>query len=103
MRERIGATDLKPNKFLIEEPHTCFHCGNTGLLKYIGKAGWKNELLEDNDYGIVEHSELFEHEDWYIFQCPVCHKPVLISEYCVDVSDDPPYIKTEFSYNFSIK
>ena len=96
MGERMRVSDLKPNKFIIDEPHTCFHCGNTGLLKYVGKAGWKYELLEENEYGIPEYVELFEHEDWYIFQCPVCHKPVLISEYCVDVSDDPPNIKIEF-------
>ena len=96
MEERIRATTLKPNQFLIDEPHTCFHCGNTGLLKYIGKAGWMYENADVNDFGIVERVELFEHEDWYIFECPVCHKPILISEYCIDIAGEPLEVKTEF-------
>lgn len=69
--------------------HTCFHCGNTGLMRYIGKTGWKHEdVAEDYEGNIVSYT-LIEHEDWYVFECPVCNKPVIISEYTIDVADTP--------------
>jgi hypothetical protein len=76
--------------------HTCFHCGNTGLLKPIGKTGWKDEDIHEDDYGNVIGYTLLEHEDWYAFECPVCHKPVLISEYTFDVANTPTERKTEY-------
>lgn len=76
--------------------HTCFHCGNTGLMRYIGKTGWKHEdVAEDYEGNIVSYT-LIEHEDWYVFECPVCNKPVIISEYTIDVADTPPERTTEY-------
>ena len=67
--------------------HTCFHCGNTGLLKYIGKTRWEDVNEERDAFGNVLYACLIEHEDWHIFECPVCHKPVVISEYALDAMD----------------
>lgn len=67
--------------------HTCFHCGNTGLLKFIGKTRWEDVDVERDAYGNVVYAHLIEHEDWHIFECPVCHKPVVISEYALDAMD----------------
>ncbi len=61
--------------------HTCFHCGNTGILEYIGKSGWQEEQTHKDVYGNVVSHYVLEQEDWYVFACPVCHKPVIISEY----------------------
>lgn len=79
-----------------KQVHTCFHCGNTGLLNYIGVTGWKNEDIVSDDMGHVYDYTLIEHEDWYVFECPVCNKPVLISEYMLDVAGTIPQIKTEY-------
>lgn len=76
--------------------HTCFHCGNTGLLKLIGKTGWKDEDIHEDNYGNIVSCTLLEHEDWYAFECPVCHKPVLISEYTFDIANASPERKTEY-------
>ena len=70
-----------------KDVHTCFHCGNTGVLKYIGKTRWEDVHVEHDVYGNVEYAQLIEHEDWHIFECPVCHKPVVISEYALDAMD----------------
>ena len=94
------------NKFILQElikisdikniVHTCFHCGNTGLLKPIGKTGWKDEDIVEDDCGNVINYTLIEHEDWHVFECPVCHKPVIISEYTFDVANTPTERKTEY-------
>ena len=70
-----------------KDVHTCFHCGNTGLLKYIGKTRWEDVNEERDAFGNVLYACLIEHEDWHIFECPVCHKPVVISEYALDAMD----------------
>lgn len=77
--------------------HTCFHCGNTGILKYIGKTdGWVNEDIVEDEYGNVINYTLIEHEDWHVFECPVCHKPVIISEYAIDAANTPLERTTEY-------
>lgn len=81
---------------LKDQVHTCFHCGNTGLLKLIGKTGWKDEEIEEDDYGNIIDYVLYEHEDWCIFECPVCHKPVIISEYTCDIAHTPSEEKIEY-------
>lgn len=96
MQGRTIKSNLKVNKYIVNDTHTCFHCGNTGLLNYINKVGWVHEDVHEDEYGFIENRELIEHEDWYLFECPVCHKPVLISEYCIDAIDDYLEIKTEF-------
>ena len=76
--------------------YTCYHCGNTGLLKYIGETRWEND-----DYTISENGEilgyyLIEHENWYIYECPVCHKPVIVSSYVFDLGDENPEVSIRF-------
>lgn len=67
---------------IIDTVHTCYHCGNTGKLRYIDKIGWSDEEIEhDPITAEVTDYTLIEREDWFIFECPVCNKPVLISEY----------------------
>lgn len=76
--------------------HTCFHCGNTGLQKFLGKTHWENsDVTRDLDGEIVNYF-LLEHEDWYIFECPVCSKPVIISEYAFDAIDEEPTYTVEY-------
>lgn len=81
---------------LKEQVHTCFHCGNTGLMNYVGNTYWTYDEVERNSFGEVIYAVQIEHEYWHIFECPVCHKPVLISEYCFDAQESMPEIKTEY-------
>lgn len=76
--------------------YTCYHCGNTGLLRYIGQTSWKNADMDIAPNGIVYNYFLIEHEDWNILECPVCHKPVVIREYTFDANDGIPEISIEF-------
>ncbi len=85
-------SNLSVSQYLIENTHDCRHCGNRGLMKYIGKTGW---VVEDNHENLFD-SELLEHMDYYIFECPVCYRPVIVSEYCLDISDEIP--KTTIEY-----
>lgn len=80
---------------IIDSVHTCYHCGNTGKLKYIDKVGWVNNFVERDYDGEILGCTLLEREDWYIFECPVCQKPVLISEYTWDPDD---YTESKIEY-----
>lgn len=81
---------------LKDQVHTCFHCGNTGLMNYVGNTYWTYDEVERNALGDVIYAMQIEHEYWHVFECPVCHKPVLISEYCFDAQESRPEIKTEY-------
>lgn len=81
---------------LKDQVHTCFHCGNTGLMNYVGNTYWTYDEVERNALGDVVYAVQIEHEYWHVFECPVCHKPVLISEYCFDAQESRPEIKTEY-------
>lgn len=83
-------------KDLREQVHTCFHCGNTGKMNYIGKSGWEYEEAKTDRFGRIFGHTLIEHEDWLVFECPVCNKPVVISEYVFDVAGTPPERKIEY-------
>ena len=76
--------------------HTCYHCGNTGLLKYIGQTNWKNEHIDLDSFGNATSYTLIEHEDWLVFECPVCNKPVLVKQYVFDIMNDRPEITTVY-------
>lgn len=67
--------------------HTCFHCGNTGILNYIGHTRWNDEDIIYDANGDVIHIEIIEHEDWYLFECPVCHRPVVIRQDTIDFAE----------------
>ena len=66
--------------------HTCYHCGNTGILKYMGQTLWQNEDITYNDNGEIISCSVLEHEDWYVFECPVCHRPVIIRQDTFDIA-----------------
>ena len=83
-------------KDITEQIHTCFHCGNTGKMNYIGKSGWEQEETHSDKYGHVWGRFIIEHEDWFVFECPVCQKPVIMSEYVFDVAGTPPERKIEY-------
>ena len=67
--------------------HTCFHCGNTGILNFIGKTRWNSEDIIYNDNGEIVNYTILEHEDWYIFECPVCNRPVVIRQDTFDIAN----------------
>lgn len=83
-------SNLPENQYLIKNTHDCRHCGNRGIMKYIGKTGWLFEDVDEDIYGHIFSSELLEHMDYYIFECPVCYKPVIVSEHCLDINDEIP-------------
>lgn len=66
---------------LKDEPHICYHCGNTGILKYICEIDSPESIDEYDEYGQLIFHQVIENVRWYFFQCPVCNNPVLISEY----------------------
>ena len=80
---------------IINDIHTCYHCGNTGILRYIDKVGWVNDKIYDSTGKVIDY-HFIEGEDWYIFECPVCKKPVLISLYFCDDYTKPLYSQIEY-------
>lgn len=76
--------------------HTCFHCGNTGILKYLGKTRCEDSDIQYDETGEVVDYYLIEHENWYVFECPVCNKPVIIREYEFDAANLPPEINIAY-------
>lgn len=66
--------------------HTCFHCGNTGILNYIGHTRWNDEDIVYNENNEIISRAVLEHEDWYIFECPVCNRPVVIRQDTFDIA-----------------
>lgn len=71
---------------LREQVHTCFHCGNTGILNYIGHTRWNDEDVVFSENNEIITRFVLEHEDWYIFECPVCHRPVVIRQDTFDAA-----------------
>lgn len=67
--------------------HTCFHCGNTGVLSFVGQTQWNDEDIVYNDIGEIIGRSVLEHEDWYIFECPVCNRPVVIRQDTFDIAE----------------
>ena len=64
--------------------HTCYHCGNTGLLKVehccserFGEPVW-DEFGNEMDFELVEDFK------WSMLSCPVCHMITLREEYTND-------------------
>lgn len=51
-----------------------------------GHTRWNDEdIVYDGDE--IVHREVLEHEDWYIFECPVCNRPVIIRQDTFDMVD----------------
>lgn len=66
-------------------------------MKYIG--GFNNaDYAEDYDeFGNVIYHQLIENTEWMLFECSICHNPVLVSEYtCAGMLDDYSEMKIEF-------
>lgn len=96
MNTRKTKTELKENSYLVNSTHACRHCGNKGLMNYIGKTGWMYISENEDNYGYVFDSELLEHMDYYVFECPVCYRPVIVSEYRLDINDEVPKFEIEY-------
>lgn len=80
-----------------DTPHTCTHCGNTGVLSYISEFDTPEEVIHRDFYGNVIDYSLVENTTWYLFKCPVCGNPVLLSEYtCQGMPDDYSELTTEY-------
>lgn len=75
-------------RYLINQVHTCYACGNTGVLRFIDKTRWENGQFDYDGRGQVVGYYLFESQNWYIFECPVCHSPILLSQYTFDAVDE---------------
>lgn len=64
--------------------HTCYHCGNTGLMNvehvYTHEEG--GPIFDEFDQVIdcVEREE----NKWYLLSCPVCGKATLFNEYTLE-------------------
>lgn len=71
---------MKTNIFIT----TCYHCGNKGLLKYKSTVTWNNDHIEYNSKGEVILYDVIEHIDWDLYECHVCHNPILIRNYTFD-------------------
>ena len=54
------------------ETHICYHCGNKGIMEI------KGEFENSGD-------EYWFFENYQLFKCPVCHKPIVFQEY---ISED---------------
>lgn len=76
---------------------TCYSCGNRGVMKHIGNFS-NDEYFEDYDeYGNVICHQLIEEVEWILFECPVCHNPVLVSDYtCQGMPDGYSEITIEY-------
>lgn len=66
-----------------KEPLTCYHCGNTGILKTIASFDVPEEIVEKDEWGRVTFFQVVATSRWYLFQCPVCLEPVLINHYLI--------------------
>jgi hypothetical protein len=56
-----------------EQTYICHHCGNESVMSDIGSYK-RFPNIDDND----ELYEVFEH---HLLECPMCHKPLLLSLY----------------------
>lgn len=67
--------------------HTCFYCGNTGILNYIGQTRCNDEAIDYHKNGEIAHREILGYEDWVVFECPVCNKPVIVRQETLSWAD----------------
>lgn len=61
--------------------HTCFHCGNQGLMpiKFIHSHNFGGPVYDE--IGNIVDLEFEEHFNWILLSCPVCEKVTLLEEY----------------------
>ncbi|MBN1181124.1 MAG: DUF4145 domain-containing protein [Bacteroidales bacterium] len=78
-----------------EQVHTCYNCGNTGILKF--KSSIQTEVIDGQADDENDISELIEHTNYFLFECPVCNYPIIIREYQYDIDPESfPEIRTIF-------
>lgn len=83
---------MSKNKIL-----TCYSCGNKGLMKYIGSFNNSDYAEDYDDFGNVIYHQLIEDTEWMLYECQICHNPVLVSEYtCEGMPDGYSEVKIEF-------
>ena len=83
---------MSKNKIL-----TCYSCGNKGLMKYIGSFNNSDYAEDYDDFGNVIYHQLIEDTEWMLYECQICHNPVLVSEYtCAGMPDGYSEVKIEF-------
>ncbi|MEN6418339.1 MAG: DUF4145 domain-containing protein [Clostridiaceae bacterium] len=84
------------SSYIKDSVHTCYNCGNKGVLKLIGETRHDNEDVELDSLGNIIFCSLIEHTEWYMFECPVCHHPVIIKNYTFDVAESLSEVTIEF-------
>ena len=84
--EEYKFCERRRNASIKERVHTCLHCGNIGVMKYVGETGKKPGEPTYDNLGNEIPGESIDHEKWHIFECPVCRRPIVIYEYSCDVS-----------------
>lgn len=58
--------------------HFCSHCGNAGILRSIT---YIDTPYQHGKFGNIILDASINHKRWFLFQCPVCNNPTIISEY----------------------
>lgn len=79
----------------------CGHCGNIGLLNYIASFDSIHEFTMDKNIKnpvIEQMIGNMEKTTWFIYQCPVCGNPILISKTFPNNMPEEPF--TEYRYEF---
>lgn len=81
----------------------CGHCGNTGLLNYIACFDSVHEAPVDESVKNPIVRQLIgntETTTWFVYQCPVCGNPVMISK---TLPNSMPEQFAEYRYQFPTK
>lgn len=75
--------------------HTCYHCGNQGLMKIEHTYSHKYGGGIYDPFGDLVAYEIEEYFDWILLSCPVCNKATLRLDYQHEYSnDDDPSVET---------
>lgn len=66
-------------------------------MKYIGSFNNSDYAEDYDDFGNVIYHQLIEDTEWMLYECQICHNPVLVSEYtCEGMPDGYSEVKIEF-------
>lgn len=84
---------LEQEAALKTRPHVCFHCGNRSIMYYIGRTSQESQY---DLRGYKLPGIPIDHENWYIFECPSCHRPIIISSRYSDIDDYPYTIQLRY-------
>ena len=80
----------------------CYHCGNEGLLKIVGKHQhtYGGPIL--NKYGEEIDRDMQEYFEWILLSCPVCNKVSLLQIYSNELfnGEDIDLLFPECNVNF---